>query len=241
MLTHQHLLAIGTAADAQALQAALAAAGHELGFGIASGVLMRGRLGSGRALTHSFGNTPEAFLAAFKSADLAVRDPLLAHMLARPGCVTYDQAFYVQAGAADLWDFQAPFGYRHGIAHALHEASHAEVFSFGLDREAPLPSDPERRMRQEVDVQLLAMHAQAAAQRIFFPGLPPSEGDALTPAELAVLQWAADGVTVRRTGERMRIGDAETRRLTTSAARKLGASNRPAAVLRAIDGGLIKR
>jgi DNA-binding CsgD family transcriptional regulator len=239
MLHYQQLLDIGTAADAVSLQARLSAAANELGFGIASGTLIRGRFSSGKALVRSFGNTPEGFTEAFKSADLGQRDPLLSRLLAQPGAVTYDQDYYANAGAGDLWEFQAPFGYAHGIAFAVHEPAHAEVFCLGIDGPDALPSDPMTRMLLEADLQLIALHAQDAVKRLYLPAPPPAA--ALDKQELEALQWAAEGVSVWKTGELMVISEADARRVTSNAARKLGASNRPAAVLRAIQGGLIER
>jgi DNA-binding CsgD family transcriptional regulator len=238
-MNYQHLIDIGTAPDAETLQARLAAVGHELGFAVASGTLIRGRYASGKATVRTFGNTPEAFIAAFKSADLGHRDPLLAQMLAGPGVFSYDQAFYAQAGAGDMWEFQAPFGYRTGMAFAVHEPTHGEMFCLGLDGPDALPTDPMKRMLLEADLQMIALNAQEAVKRIYLPS-PPADVE-LTAPERDALQWAADGVSVWKTGDLMRISDAAARQITTSAARKLGARNRTGAVLRAIEGGLIKR
>jgi LuxR family transcriptional regulator len=239
MLKHHDLLAIGTAADADALHAALVSAAQDLGFGIVSGGLVRGRLSSGKATIQGFGNTPAEFQAAFKSLDLAVRDPLSAHMTTRPGFVSYDQAFYARAGAGDLWDFQAPFGYRAGVAFSIHEESHAEVFMCGLDGTEALPSSAGARVRLEAAISMLAVHAREAVRSVYFPEVAAMESAGLERMELEALQWAAGGVSIRRVGDRMRVSDADALRITASAARKLGANTRTGAALRAIRGGLV--
>jgi DNA-binding CsgD family transcriptional regulator len=86
---------------------------------------------------------------------------------------------------------------------------------------------------------LICAHAQAAAQRLYFPvaGAAPT----LDKQEAEALQWAADGVSVWVTGDKMRISNHGVDQLLAAAQRKLGAPTRPAAVLRAIEGGLIER
>lgn len=239
MLTYQDYLDIGLSPDAEILQARLVQAAAELGFGLAAGVMVRGRFATGRASVRPFGNPPEAFAEASRTLDIAVRDPLLGELMARPGVVTYDQAFYVAGQAADLWDWQSPYGYREGMAVSMHEASHAEVFTFGVDGYT-LPKDREGRLQLEADLRLICAHAQAAAQRVYFPesvALHPE----LEPYEAEALKWAADGVSVWVTGDKLRISNQGVEQLLTTAQRKLGAASRPGAVLRAIEGGLIER
>ena len=240
MLKLHQLLAVGTAPDAQGLDEAMAQAAHALGFGIASGVLMRGRLESRKALVRGFGNTPDDFVQAFGSTDLAVRDPLMTRLTSRPGFVRYDRDFYEAAGAGDLWEFQAPFGYKAGAAFSLHSASHAEVFVCGVDGPDALPARQGAQLQLEASITLLCSYGQEAMRRIHFPELVAAEKANLEASELEALEWAAGGVSIRRMGDRMKISDADSLRLTASAARKLGATTRTGAALRAIQGGLIK-
>lgn len=236
MPSHLDLLELGSAPDAAALQSCLVRVAAELGYGLSGGSLIRGRLASGQAKVHFWGNHPEAFLEASKSLDNALRDPLMARLQAAPGCVAYDQQLYTGSGCADLWDLQAPFGYRAGLAVALHESSHAETFIFGVDGDA-LPSGPHARQRLEIDLRLVALHAQAAALRIFFPDTAAAE--ALTGDEAEMLRWAADGRSVWLTAEKMCVTPADVQRLQGSALRKLGARSVTMAVLRAIERGFI--
>jgi hypothetical protein len=240
MLTYQDLLDIGLSPDAHALQARLVAAAAELGFGLSGGTLIRGRLSSGNAVVNGFGNPPDGFAEASRSLDMGLRDPYLTAMLSGAGCHTYDQAFYARAGAGDLWDLVAQFGYRSGMAVSLHEPSHLEMFSFGVDAPDALPTKPAHRLRLEADLTLLAMHAQQAARRLWTPR-PLVDLNAITPPEANALQWAADAVVVRLTRGRVVIASPGRVELQRSAARKLGAKNRGEAVLRAIEGGLIDR
>lgn len=61
----------------------------------------------------------------------------------------------------------------------------------------------------------------------------------LTPREIAVLRQAAAGLTNRAIGHRLRISPATVSKHLENAYRKLGATDRLTAVLRALQQGLI--
>lgn len=240
MLAFQDLLDLGTAPDGAAFEAKLVSIAGKLGFGISGGTLIRGRLAAGNAAVHSFGNPPDGFHDAFKSRDIGRRDPLLAAMLARPGCYQYDAKFYVDAGAHDLCELLDAFGYRHGMAIALHEFSHLEMFSFGVDGPDSLPKSAKAHFELEAALRLITVHAHEAARRLFTPRVDP-QLEALTKPELESLRWAADAQVVWKNGGLTVVSRPGQTELQRAAARKLGASSRSQAVLRAIDGGLIDR
>lgn len=238
MLCYQDLLDIGLSPDAETLQARLVAAVATLGFGLSGGTLVRGRLASGKALRRAFGNHPEAYIATASSLDVGLRDPLLSALEARQGCYVYDQAFYADAGAGDIWDNQAPFGYRHGMAVSIHEFSHAEMFCFGVDSPDPIAADPGERFRLQGHLHMIALHAQSAARRLHTPA-PSVDLNTVTKQEVESLKWAADAQSVWLTRGKVvitNLGAAQRR-----AAAKVGASSTPMALLRAIEGGLIDR
>jgi len=237
VLRYEDLLEIGLAPDAATLERLLVRAASEMGFGLAAGVMVRGRFGSRAASVRPFGNTPSAFVEASRTVNIAARDPVLTDLLGRPCLVSYDHALYQSRKAGDLWDWQAAFGYRAGMAVSIHQPTHAEVFTFGVDGDE-LPADVEGRLRLEASLRLVCAHAHGAAQRIFFPGTHAAESR-LSPDELEALKWAKDGVSIWVTGDKMCISNMGVERLLSTAQRKLGASTRAGAVLRAIQGGKI--
>lgn len=238
MLSSQDLIDIGLARDLQVLTERVVAAAGNLGYGLVSGVLVRGRFGSESAVLTSFGNPPEAFLESSKSLDEGLRDPLLAQLLSRPGHVSYDQDFYARSGAADLWDCQAAYGYKSGLSLALHAPSHGEAFLFGIDGPSALPSRAEDQLRLRAVLQTLALHAQAAVVRLATPGLPPVAPE-LDAREVSALGRAAAVVYSKRGGLVQVAGqpDPDLKRAAT----KLGTSSASRAILRAIEVGLIQR
>jgi LuxR family transcriptional regulator len=237
MLKYQQFIDIGLSPDEHSLQSRLVTAIEAMGFGLCGGTFIRGRLASGSATVRALGNTPAGFLEASRSLDAGLRDPLLTAMLASPGCFTYDQHLYTSAGAGDLWDNQAAFGYRSGIAISVHESSHLEMFSFGVDGPDELPRDPVARLSLEAQLRLLALHAHEAAKRLW-TAAPGVDLNSVTQEEVSALKWARDGVCVWATGEKLVYSNPGLVKAQRSAARTLGTSG-IGAVLRAIDGGLI--
>lgn len=240
MLSQQRLLDIGLAADLAGLQRLLVTAAQDLGFGLVTAVTIHGDLRSGSAWVRSIGNTPPAYVAAQHSVDDTLRDPVMGALLSSPLPVTYDQQLYVDAGAADLWDVQAPFGYRHGVACSVHQAGHAEHFLLGVDREDALPNQAGHRAHLCAQLQLITLHAQEAMQRLLSPAAHDRRVTALTDAEAECLKWAAAGMTAWQIGDLLSISLQEVYAHQTAARRKLGAASGPGAVLRAIQGGLVE-
>ena len=72
------------------------------------------------AVSLTIGNTPEAFMDAFKNNEDASRDPVLKRLKRMSVPFAYDQELYVREGAGDLWEQQALYGYKTGISVALH-------------------------------------------------------------------------------------------------------------------------
>ena len=152
--------------------------------------------------------------------------------------LSYDQKLYVEAGAPELWEIAAPFGYRTGIAVALRLGNNQQ-FILGLDRDRPLSSDTSDITRMMADLQLLAMHCQDAALRLLGREEFPSDVPVLTKRELQVLAWAKDGLTASQIGEKLFLSEATIKFHLRNVAVKLGASSRTVSVLRAIKLGLL--
>lgn len=240
MLTHDHLLEVGLADSPERLLAGLVSAAYALDFGLVSAAITRRSPLTNSALVRWVGNTPAAFVQASESEGNARRDPVTTQLMQRSMPLTYDQDVYVKAGAADLWELQAPFGYCNGVASSLHEGGHGEAFLLGFDRHQALPSDPSDRMRLMASVQLVLVHAQAAAQRVLLPRAkaPTPDVTALSVKERDGLSWAADGQAVWLVSDKLNLSVHETKGLLHRATRKLGEKSVTSAQLRVIKGSL---
>jgi len=155
---------VADATDLQSLESRLVKFANEMNFGIISGALVIEQ-GVGRAQTFHLGNTPQAFLSTFANTSIGQRDPVMRRLKRLSAPFVYDQSMYVAEQATDLWDLQAPFGYKTGIAMALHLPG-GKHFVMGVDRTEPLPDDEVALTRLMADLQLLSVHAQDSAVRL---------------------------------------------------------------------------
>lgn len=167
------------------------------------------------------------------------RDPVMQHCKSGTLPIIWDRKTYIAQGAADLWEEQAEFGYRTGIAMAMHfpEGRH---FMLGVDRDVPLPERSRDLTRIVADLQLFAVHAQDAAMRLFVqPALHP-ERPSLTRRELEALSWTMEGKTAWEVGTILGISERTVVLHLQNSMRKLNCVNKHQAVLKALRLGLIR-
>ncbi|MBX3606053.1 MAG: autoinducer binding domain-containing protein [Piscinibacter sp.] len=184
----------------------------------------------------SVDNAPASFREPYEDGR---KDPVMQHCKRQSVPIIWNQETYVTAGQADRWDAQARFGYCTGIAMALHlpEGRH---FVLGVDRDQSLPSDTIELTRMVADLQLFAVHAQEAAQRIMVPSSPLAEAPKLTPREIESLRWTMDGKTAWEVGNILSISERTAVLHINNAMHKLGCVNKHQAVLKALRLGLIR-
>jgi DNA-binding CsgD family transcriptional regulator len=183
-------------------------------------------------------NTPAAYRDAFKSMNNGRRDPVMQHCKKNSVPIVWDQATYVAADQGDKWEAQARFGYRTGIALALHlpEGRH---FFVGVDRDQPLPKSAELA-RMVADLQLFAVYAHEAAQRTLLPTAAERDLPSLTPREIETLRWTMEGKTAWEVGNILGITERTAVLHANNATHKLGSANKHQAVLKALRLGLLR-
>jgi DNA-binding CsgD family transcriptional regulator len=210
---------------------------QQLGFETVSAVTMIDH-GLGKSELIAVDNTPTNYVEPYVDAASGKRDPVLQHCRRQTVPIIWNQSTYVTHGVGDLWEQQAQFGYRTGIAMALHlpEGKH---FLLGVDRDQPLPSDPQELQRVVADLQLFAVHAQEAAMRLLVPPSLQPERPALTPRELEALRWTMEGKTAWEVGAVLGISERTAVLHINNAMHKLGCVNKHQAVLKALRLGLI--
>jgi DNA-binding CsgD family transcriptional regulator len=191
---------VSQSADLPALMKNLGAIAAELDFGLISALLITESIDKSRRfmMVH---NAPPAFAEdATRNGDDARRDPVLQRLKRDPLPFAYRQDDYVAVGAGDLWEQQARYGYRNGIAVGLHVPG-GKRFMLGFDRDRALPSDDRKLARLLADLQLAAVHAQQASVRLFAAAELGIDRPKLTRRELEVLRWAAVGKTAGETAQ----------------------------------------
>lgn len=184
-------------------------------------------------------NTPRGFKDSFQNRDNWRRDPVAQHCKRQSMPIIWDQATYAEKGLGDMWEHQARFGYRNGIAMALHmpEGRH---FFFAVDRDQPVPPDTAELTRLVADLQLFAVHAQEAALRILTPAMALPSTPPLTPRELETLRWTMEGKTAWEVGNLLGISERTAALHVNNATHKLDCVNKHQAVLKALRLGLIR-
>lgn len=189
-----------------ALENRLVKFANDLDFGIISGALFIEHA-AGRVSSFHIGNTPEAFTSTFTSVSVGKRDPVMRRLKRLSAPFVYDQAMYAREDAGDLWDAQAAYGYKTGIAMALHLPG-GKHFVMGVDRAEPLPSDDAAVTRMMADLQLLAVHAQETAVRLLVPQAQAVDRvPHLTERELEILKWTAAGKSGWAVGQILNISE----------------------------------
>jgi DNA-binding CsgD family transcriptional regulator len=229
---------VSSSKDLATFEKRLLGMAHDLGFGLVSGALVIENLvEKDKYQYHAFGNTPQEFLDASFQASSAARDPVLKRLkeLSIPFC--YNQDLYVQEGAGDLWEEQAAFGYRAGVAVALHLPGH-QHFLLGVDREQSLPNNGAELSRLMADLQFLAVHAQSAALSILGPK-QTLQVPKFSAREIEVLKWTRSGKSAWETGQILGLSEQGVNYHMRSIFLKLDVSSKHQAVLRAIDLGMI--
>jgi DNA-binding CsgD family transcriptional regulator len=210
----------------------------QLGFDTVSATTVVDRMGSESEFI-AVDNTPLAFQAAFDDEFNWRRDPVMQHCKRHSLPIIWDQATYTQCGQGSKWEEQARFGYQVGIALALHlpEGRH---FCIGVDRDQPLPMDATELTRMVAHLQLFAVHAQEAAQRVLLPQSAEPDLPTLTPRELEALRWTMDSKTAWEVGKILGISERTAVLHINNAMHKLACINKHQAVLKAIRLGLLR-
>ena len=224
--------------DRDEFQGELVAFTRRLGFETMSATLVIDHM-LGEAEFITVDNTPRAFKELFQSPKKGRRDPVMQHCKRQSVPIIWDQSTYVEDGLGEMWEEQARFGYRSGIALALHmpEGRH---FFLGVDRDCPVPTDPGELTRVVADLQLFAVHAQDAAQRILAPTSDDPTLPSLTPRELESLRWTMEGKTAWEVGNVLGISERTAALHINNATHKLGCVNKHQAVLKALRMGMLR-
>jgi DNA-binding CsgD family transcriptional regulator len=229
---------VAQASDMETFESLLVRFANDLGFGIISGALVVEH-GVGRVSTFHLGNTPQAFQSTFESTDVGKRDPVMRRLKRLSAPFVYDQSTYVNEEAADLWEMQALFGYKTGIAMALHMPG-GKHFVMGVDRDQPLPGDDVMVTRMMADLQLLAVHAQETAIRLLVPHTAEMQYlPRLTVREIEILKWTAEGKSGWAVGQILNISEHNVKYHIKRILMKLGVGSKHQAAAKAKALGLL--
>ena len=237
-MNYQQLIDVGLSEDFASFERRLVATADAMGFPIISGVLMRGLLQDANVQITSLGNTPAGYLEVAKDLGETRRDPVMLKLMTQAVPIVYDQKTYAAAGAGEIWEAQAPYGFKTGIAVKLHLPGDKH-FLLGVDREEVLPEPGMQLMQMVAGLQLLAAHALTAADRLLSPKLNGEELPKLTRRELDVLSWTAQGKTAWEVSVILGMSEKTVNFHLGNAMRKLKVTSKHQAVLKCVAAGVL--
>lgn len=229
----QDFASVSQATTRQELLGSLIALANKLDFPLITSMLVTERPQEA-PICVPLSNVPAGFAEASLEPTGIKRDPVISALTKTHLPIVYSQKTYTDAGAGDLWDIQAPFGYRSGVAVALHLPG-ARHFLLGVDRDQRLPTGSKQLSRLLADVHLMAVHAQAAAVKLLKPDL----GVELTPREVEVLRWTMRGKDAAAIAAILGLSVHTIKFHAENAIRKLGVENKHVAVTKALEYGLL--
>jgi LuxR family transcriptional activator of conjugal transfer of Ti plasmids len=134
----QDYLDISQAQDSATFRRRMIGFAHWMDFPIVGAVLLTELDGDRVGLSGYVGNRPPDFAEA-SDPHLAKVDPVVAQLCRSNLPFKYDQRYYCDAGAPELWEMASPYGYRTGISVAFRLSDDRQLL-VGLDRERNLPT-----------------------------------------------------------------------------------------------------
>lgn len=220
------------------LQSTLLAFADRMSFERLTAVLVVDQPGYPKSV-HLVGNVPEAYAESFSDVEASRRDPVFKRLKTETRPFMYDQSTYVNSGTGDMWEHQAAFGYKTGISVAMHTGSGLH-FYLGMDRNKRLPANDVLCARMFADLHMLASFAQETACKVFAPSSPSLAAKIhLTPREREVLAWVKEGKSAWAIGEILSISEHTVEFHCAKVRAKLETSTTHAAVIRAMNMGLL--
>jgi DNA-binding CsgD family transcriptional regulator len=235
---YQHYLDIASSRDVPTFKRRLGEFAQQLDFPLFNATLVVEQPAA-RARVVTLSNRPGVFADSASHVEAGTRDPVWQRLKTATAPIAYDQALYVSHQAGDLWEEQAPHGYRAGISLALH-LSGGRHFLLGVDRPDALPSDPDNVIRLMADLQLMAAYAQETAIRLILPQVPVSaEVPELSSREVEVLKWTFAGKSNQVIGQLLNISLSTVNFHLRTAMNKLGVASKHQAAAKANSLGLL--
>lgn len=231
------LLAISRAKDLASLRNETCKLVSEFGFTTFSVAGVRNDQ-QGRPVFDSYHNFPDAYLDTFFDAEGGKIDPVMQHLKHHSSPIVWDQGTYEGAGQSALFEQQAPFGLRNGIAVAIHLPRNRHV-AIGFESPTALPADPVGRTEMLAKFQLYAAYLADAAERLLIAPAIQRELASITAREREAIRWTSEGKTAWEIGQILSLSESMVNKLLGAIQLKLGCVSKAQTVAKAIRLGII--
>ncbi len=185
-------------------------------------------------------NAPQEFLSDFHNLEKGKIDPVSQHCKNHSSTIIWDVDTYSAAGAGELWDYQAAYGYKTGIASAMHYPK-GRHYMIGLNGSKSHRSKNTQNAHLIEQFRSFAAYSQAAAFDLCLPSpTSPDERSSLTAREIDALRLTMDGKIPKSIAALMSTTEEVASARLHSAMKKLSCGTKYEAVLQAIRRGLIQ-
>ncbi len=228
------LVALDRAQDEDEVFRALLAAARTLGFEhVAYGLRLAVPVSNPKVIT--LNNYPVAWQSRYREAGYLTLDPSVIHGQGSQKPLLWTEDAF--AGARELWAEAKSQGLRHGWAQ-----SSLDGFGVGgmltLSRSSEILT-PTELLAKETEMRWLVQAAHLSLSRLMKPRYALRPEVALTPREIEVLRWCADGRTSIEIGNILSISVPTVNFHVKNVIYKMKAANKTAAVVQALMAGLL--
>lgn len=228
------LTALDGADTEEAVFAALLSATQALGFEhCAYGLRIAVPVSNPKVIT--LNNYPTEWKERYQEAGYLAVDPSVRHgVLTRRPLVWTDDVF---APVQDFWSEAREHGLRVGWAQSSLDGSGVGGM-LTLSRSADVLTGAELELK-ETEMRWLVQAAHLSLSRLMQPKFTVQPDNPLTPREIEVLKWSADGKTASEISDILLIAVPTVNFHIKNVVLKLKAANKTAAVVRALMSGLL--
>lgn len=228
------LTALDGADSEESVFAALLSATQALGFEhCAYGLRMAVPVSNPKVIT--LNNYPEHWQRRYQEAGYLAVDPSVRHgVVSRRPLVWTDDVF---APVQDFWAEAREQGLRVGWAQSSLDGSGVGGM-LTLSRSSDLLTNAELQLK-ETEMRWLVQAAHLSLSRVMQPKFMAQPDNPLTPREIEVLKWSADGKTASEIGDILSIAVPTVNFHIKNVVLKMKAANKTAAVVRALMSGLL--
>jgi LuxR family transcriptional regulator len=180
-------------------------------------------------------NYPQAWQQRYEEAGYLLADPTVRHGMRSSAALPWSDKVF--AATPQLWAEARDHGLRVGIAQSSldwHGVGGMLTLARGHDRLRGVELDA-----VEGVFGWLVHAAHAALSRRLVPQLASGPSSALTPREVEVLRWTADGKTAADVSDILKVSEHTVAFHLGNAVRKLGCANKTAAAVKAALLGIL--
>lgn len=188
-------------------------------------------------LEHVESGWPEPYRLIYAEREFVQRDPTVAHCMISCDPLWWNESMY-DAGSFEIMEESSSFGLRHGLSIAVHQSPQSKSM-LSLARDKPVDIESEEGRRAAEGAAVLAHCLHLAVERLKIPELIAVRRPHLTPRELEVLQWAAEGKSSGVIADLLGISVAAVSFHTGNLYRKLNVATRLQAITKAAALGLL--